>query len=225
MATAEGWLSRGIPTGEATDLPGGRGGRMTSATSVLGAAPRGPGDKQWPPGQQGNPHPGFKGGGCDDPKEREARRARNVHRNSQHCSSADDTRRTARNRHPGQRPSDGRQTTLHTVSPGLSPLGIQGRTGSKTRARLWHGTREPLTPAWARGGGEQGGARLGLVSVTAQAAASRVTSMPGASSWRTRCRERASVSVRRSKNETSASGGSAPLRARANVYSTSTGMT
>jgi hypothetical protein len=32
--------------------------------SVAFADPPGPGDKQCTPGQQGNPHPGFKGGSC-----------------------------------------------------------------------------------------------------------------------------------------------------------------
>ncbi len=31
------------------------------------ADPPGPGDKQCVPGQQGNPHPGFKAGACDNP--------------------------------------------------------------------------------------------------------------------------------------------------------------
>ena len=37
---------------------------LLGVSSVASAAPPGPGDKQCIPGQQGNPHPGFKTGAC-----------------------------------------------------------------------------------------------------------------------------------------------------------------
>jgi hypothetical protein len=39
-------------------------GLFPGATGVAHAAPPGPGDPQCTPGQQGNPHPGFKAGAC-----------------------------------------------------------------------------------------------------------------------------------------------------------------
>jgi hypothetical protein len=43
------------------------GGIVLGSASVAMAAPPGPGDKQCVPGQQGNPHPGFKAGACSNP--------------------------------------------------------------------------------------------------------------------------------------------------------------
>ena len=37
-----------------------------ATAAVADAAPPGPGDKQCIPGQQGNPHPGFKAGACSN---------------------------------------------------------------------------------------------------------------------------------------------------------------
>jgi hypothetical protein len=37
---------------------------LVATASVAFADPPGPGSKQCTPGQQGNPHPGFKGGSC-----------------------------------------------------------------------------------------------------------------------------------------------------------------
>jgi hypothetical protein len=38
-----------------------------ATTAVADAARPGPGDKQCIPGQNGNPHPGFKAGACSNP--------------------------------------------------------------------------------------------------------------------------------------------------------------
>ncbi len=38
-----------------------------AAAAPAMADPPGPGDKQCVPGQQGNPHPGFKAGACSNP--------------------------------------------------------------------------------------------------------------------------------------------------------------
>jgi hypothetical protein len=42
-------------------------GILLGATGIASADPPGPGDKQCVPGQQGNPHPGFKAGACHNP--------------------------------------------------------------------------------------------------------------------------------------------------------------
>ena len=39
-------------------------GLVLGATGVANAEPPGPGSKQCVPGQNGNPHPGFKAGSC-----------------------------------------------------------------------------------------------------------------------------------------------------------------
>ena len=41
-------------------------GLLLGAAGAASAAPPGPGDKQCIPGQQGNPHPGFKAGACSN---------------------------------------------------------------------------------------------------------------------------------------------------------------
>jgi hypothetical protein len=42
-------------------------GLLLGATGVANADKPGPGDKQCIPGQNGNPHPGFKAGVCKNP--------------------------------------------------------------------------------------------------------------------------------------------------------------
>jgi hypothetical protein len=42
-------------------------GLLVGSAGAAFAAPPGPGDKQCVPGKQGNPHPGFKAGACDNP--------------------------------------------------------------------------------------------------------------------------------------------------------------
>jgi hypothetical protein len=41
-------------------------GTVVGVAGTASADPPGPGDKQCVPGQQGNPHPGFKAGACSN---------------------------------------------------------------------------------------------------------------------------------------------------------------